>query len=361
MCKSPLHPFLTALPKCEQHLHLEGTLEPSLLFKLSQRNNIPLPSNDAAFASPDALLERYSKFTSLDDFLQYYYIGMSVLRGTADYEELAWEYFVHAKRDGVVHAEVFFDPQAHTSRGVAYEVVVAGFVRACKRAEKELGISTLLIMCFLRHLPVEHAFRTLEQARPFLLDGTLAGVGMDSSEVGFQPELFKEVFASSKATGTRLTAHAGEEGGPEYVSGALEHLKLERIDHGLSITNDAALMKLVAERGLLVTTCPVSNLKLKCIKSIKDAPVRKFLDAGVKFSINSDDPSYFGAYIQDCYCAVQDAFNLSTKEWELIVRNSINGSWCNDRRMSELNQNLDDFMAMAKPLWFDVPNVPDKG
>ncbi|MCJ1249143.1 adenine deaminase [Trapelia coarctata] len=344
MCRSPLHPFLAAVPKCEHHIHLEGSLEPSLLFSLASQNNISLPSSDTdpAFASPTALLARYSQFANLDDFLRYYYIAMSVLVHAADFEELAWQYFQHAQVDGVVHAEVFFDPQAHTGRGVGYSTIVEGFTRACERANRELGISTKLILCFLRHLPAKEAETTFEAARGDLLSGLLAGVGLDSSEVGFPAGLFAGVFEMAGKLGVRRTAHAGEEGGPDMVREAMECLGTERIDHGVGMRSDDSLIKEVAHRGLLVTVCPLSNVRLRVVKEVSELPIRKFLDMGVKFSINSDDPSYFGGYILDCYCAVQDAFGLSMEEWESIATNAIGGSWCGDKRKTEMLKMLKD-------------------
>ena len=346
MCQHPLHSFLAALAKCEHHIHLEGALSPDLLFSLARQNKVslPPPAEDPSFASPSDLLDRYTRFTSLDDFLHYYFIGMSVLLTAEDFEALAWEYFCRAKKDGVVHAEVFFDPQAHTGRGVAYKTVVEGFVRACRRAEKELGMSTLLILCFLRHLPATAADSTFEEAKEDLLNGTLAGIGLDSSEKGFPPELFKTVYKSAKDAGIRRTAHAGEEGGAESVKGAIEYLDVMRIDHGIRIADDQELMDEVVARGYLVTICPLSNVRLQCVKSVKDLPVRRFLDQGINFSINSDDPAYFGGYILDNYCAVQEAFNLSMKEWERIATAAVKGSWCDDERKTALVQALEVVM-----------------
>jgi adenosine deaminase len=337
MCCHPLHPFLAALPKCEHHIHLEGSLSPSLLFSLAARNGIALPADDAAFASPAALLARYDAFASLDDFLGYYYVGMTVLVRPADFEALAWEYLVRAHADGVVHAELFFDPQAHTARGIAYDAVLAGFTAACRRAERELGISTLLILCFLRHLPAAEAMAALADARPHLADGTLAGVGLDSSERGFPPALFEEVYRSAAAVGRgRRTAHAGEEGGPESVRDAIRLLEIERIDHGIAMRADEALMEEVADQGLLVTVCPLSNVRLRCVGSVAEVPIRTFLDKGVRFSINSDDPAYFGGYILANYCAVQEAFDLTVEEWGRIAKAGIEGSWCDAARKQAL-------------------------
>ena len=344
MCKSALHPLLQALPKCEEHMHLEGALSHELLFTLAARNNVSLPSpdTDPSFASPAALLERYDRFTSLDDFLHYYFIGMSTLIHEQDFEQLAWEYFLKAKSDGVVHAEVFFDPQAHTGRGVAYRIVVDGFSKACQRAEQELDISTKLIMCFLRHLPVPDAEQLYVDAEKDLKSGLLAGIGLDSSEKEFPPGRWKDVYGRAKAAGISRTAHAGEEGPVEYIREALQELDVQRIDHGIKLIDDPSLMKEVAEREILVTMCPVSNLRLRCVADIKELPVRKYLDAGVTFSINSDDPAYFGGYILDNYCAVQEAFDLTIKDWEWIAGSAIRGSWADGLRKEVLLSQLDE-------------------
>ena len=344
MCHSPLHPLLVAIPKCEQHMHLEGSLSPELLFTLAGRNNItlPPPSDDPAFTSPTTLLDRYTRFSSLDDFLHYYFIGMSVLIHEQDFEELAYQYLLRAKADGVVHAEVFFDPQAHIGRGIAYPIVRDGFVKACKRAEQELEISTKLILCFLRHLPVADAESTYETAKRDLDAGILAGVGLDSSEKGFPPGAWKGLYREAKASGTRRTAHAGEEGPVEYITEALRDLDVERVDHGIRLAEDSELMQEVAQKELLVTLCPLSNVRLQCVKAVDELPIRQFLDAGVRFSINSDDPAYFGGYILDNYCAVQEAFNLTTSEWRSIARAAAEGSWCGDERKEALLCQIDE-------------------
>jgi adenosine deaminase len=347
MCKTPLHEFLHALPKCEHHMHLEGSLSPSLLFRLAAKNNITLPTNDPSFESPASLEDRYERFADLNDFLDYYFIGMSVLRTASDFEALASEYFARAHADGVHHAEVFFDPQAHTSRGVEYRIVVEGFVQAQTKAEKDFGITTKLILCFLRNLPVSGADETFASAQALghFSDGTLAGIGMDSSEVGFPPELFREVYGAAEKAGIRRTAHAGEEGDVSYITGALDTLKVHRIDHGIRMAEDSALVKRVAEEKVLLTMCPLSNVRLRCVKAVKELPIRLYLDEGVRFSINSDDPAYFGGYILDNYCAVQEAFGLSFGEWRTIAENAIEGSWCDDARKQVLLKKVDDCIS----------------
>lgn len=338
MCRSALHTFLKQLPKCEHHIHLEGALSPSLLFTLASKNNISLPSDDAAFKSPESLLARYSNFTSLDDFLQYYYIGMSVLIHASDFESLAWDYFQRAAADGVHHAEVFFDPQAHTSRNISYETVIQGFQSACQRANSELGVTTLLTACYLRHLPVSDCLATFdsEAVQESYRNGTVQGIGLDSSEKDFPPHLFKELYAKAKKQGLRLTSHAGEEGPAAYIDSALNDLGVERIDHGIRLADDPELMQRVAAQNIMLSVCPLSNVVLRCVEKVADLPIRKFLDAGIKFSINSDDPAYFGGYILNNYCAVHEAFDLSVKEWESVCRAGIEGSWCGEERKTEM-------------------------
>jgi adenosine deaminase len=331
-----MHAFLQALPKCEQHLHLEGTLEPPLLLKLARDNEINLPSaeSDPAFDSVDSLLKRYAAFTSLDDFLHYYFIGMSVLVHARDFEALAMDYFTRAKRDGVVHAEVFFDPQCH--KGVEYTTIVEGFTKACTRAKAELDMTTELIICFMRHLPCTSAEQLYEHALPDLRSDRLAGIGLSSSEKGNPPRLFKSVYLSAEKEGIRRTAHAGEEADVSYMRGALEDLHVQRVDHGIKLAEDPELLAEFARRKILITMCPLSNVLLRCVEDISQLPIRLYLDKGVKFSINSDDPAYFRAYILDNYCAVQEAFSLTEEEWVGIVTASIEGSWCSDSRKSEM-------------------------
>jgi adenosine deaminase len=328
-------------------MHIEGALEPELLFSLASRNGVSLPVDTSpAFTSPASLVERYKSFTSLDDFLHYYYIAMSVLQTSADFEALGMDYFRRAASQGVKHAEIFFDPQAHTSRGVGYATIVDGLQNAIARAKPELGISSLLIACVLRHLPVPDAVTHYEKyLEPDLASGKIAAMGLCSSEKGYLPKLFQPVFEPAVAKGYRRTAHAGEEGGPEYVRGALELLKVQRIDHGRTIPEDVSLLEEIAEKKILVTLCPLSNVCLKGVRSVDELPIRTFLDAGLRFSINSDDPAYFGGYILENYCAVQEAFTLNKEDWAKIVEGSIEGSWCDDVRKEELRTMLKDVIA----------------
>ncbi|KAI0384743.1 adenosine deaminase [Hypomontagnella monticulosa] len=347
MCNTPLHRFLAALPKAEHHMHLEGSLEPELLFELAAKNGIVLPTSvDPAFASAESLRERYEDFQNLDDFLGYYYIGMSVLVDGSDFESLAYAYFTKAASQNVRHAEVFFDPQAHETRGIALSTMVTSFKKAQARAEADFGMTTQLIMCLVRHLPLSGAMETFTHAKDagYFADGTLAAIGMDSSEVPFPPPMWTSLYNAAKETGVRRTVHAGEEGPPLYVTQALDLLDTQRIDHGIrALTEgDDALVARLASSKTLLTMCPLSNVKLNCISSISSFPLRRLIDAGVMFSINSDDPAYFGGYILENYCALHEAFDLSVREWEMIAKGAVMGSWCAIERKEELISEIED-------------------
>lgn len=311
--------LIARLPKAELHLHIEGSLEPELLFALAARNAVAIP-----FASVEEVRSAYS-FSNLQDFLDIYYQGMSVLLTEQDFFDLTWAYLERAHADTVRHVEIFFDPQGHTTRGVAFETVLDGIERALKQGEAQLGISYRLIMCFLRHLSEEDAFATLEQANPHL--ARIHGVGLDSSELGHPPEKFRNVFAAARDLGLHVTAHAGEEGPPEYVHQALDLLKVERIDHGNRALEDPALVHHLARDQMTLTVCPLSNLRLCVIDRIEDSPVRRMLELGLKATINSDDPAYFGGYINDNFRAVAQALDLSTDQIVTLARNSITGSF----------------------------------
>lgn len=312
------------------------------MFELAKTNGIALPA-DPSFNSEAALRERYKQFTSLDDFLGFYYIGMSVLIRADDFEALAWEYFIKAREHGVHHAEVFFDPQAHLSRGVEYGTIITGFEKAKARAREELGLTSELICCFLRHLPVHESLAVFDHydLQKSYADGIIKGIGLDSSELSFPPHLFQEIFEKANAVGLRRTAHAGEEAPATYIAGAIDSLGVERIDHGIQLHTDKELMRQVAEKQMMLTICPLSNVLLKCADHVGEVPIRKFLNAGVKFSINSDDPAYFGGYILDNYCAVHEAHDLSLDEWASVSRAGIEGSWCAADRKREMLAALD--------------------
>ncbi|QIW96416.1 hypothetical protein AMS68_001934 [Peltaster fructicola] len=343
MCNHDMRSFLAKLPKCEHHIHLEGALTPELLFKLAALNKIALPEDDAAYASPETLAQRYLEFSSLDDFLHYYYIGMNVLRHESDFEQLARSYFDHAAADGVVHAEVFFDPQAHLSRGISFNAVLNGFTAARRYAELQYGMSTELICCFLKHLPIPETMQMYahDELQASLKAGTVSGIGLDSSELGFPPTLFQDVYSAAKAAGFKRTAHAGEEGPASNIKDSLDLLHVTRIDHGVRLADDPALMKRVAEQNTLLTVCPQSNVWLRVVKAVSELPIRTFLNNGVSFSINSDDPAYFGNhFILSNYHAVQDAFDLTIDEWMSICRAGVKGSWCSAERKTQLLDGL---------------------
>jgi adenosine deaminase len=311
--------LIDRLPKAELHLHIEGSLEPELLFALAERNGVAIP-----FDSVEAVRAAYD-FSNLQDFLDIYYQGMSVLLTEQDFFDLTWAYLQRAQADNVRHVEIFFDPQGHTTRGVAFETALDGIEGALKAGEAELGISYRLIMCFLRHLSEEEAFATLDQAMPHL--ERIHGVGLDSSELGHPPSKFTRVFAKARELGLHVTAHAGEEGPPEYVHEALDLLEVERIDHGNRALEDVALVQRIADEGLTLTVCPLSNLKLCVIKDIADSPVKRMLDLGLKATVNSDDPAYFGGYIGANFHAVAEALDLSEAEIVRLAENSFTGSF----------------------------------
>ncbi len=314
--------FIASLPKAELHIHIEGSLEPEMMFALAQRNGVSLP-----YDSVEAIRAAYS-FSNLQDFLDLYYQGMSVLREEQDFHDLTLAYLSRVAADGVKHVEIFFDPQAHTARGVAFETVLDGIHRALDDGERQHGITAKLILCFLRHLPAKDALATLEQAMDHR--DRIVGVGLDSSENGYPPELFVEVFAKARAAGFRAVAHAGEEGPPAYVRGALEALQVDRIDHGNRALEDEALVAELAERRMPLTVCPLSNLRLCGVTDMKDHPLKAMLDKGLFVTLNSDDPSYFGGYVNDNYRAVQQALGLSDAVLAEIARNSFAASFLDD-------------------------------
>lgn len=326
-------------------MHLEGSLSPTQLFESAKRNGIPLPTDDPAFSSVEALHERYSRFTSLDDFLHYYFIGMSVLRTSEDFVKLAYGYLSHAHTQHVEHAEVFFDPQAHTSRGVALSTVMEGLIRGQKMAQAEFGISCDLIPCLLRHLPAPECHEAYLSFRPYLESGEVKGLGLSSTELNNPPSLFAESYNDAHAKGFNLTAHAGEEADASYMASAITDLHCTRIDHGVKLIEDPALLAQFAANRTLITMCPLSNVKLCVFEDISELPIRQYLDAKVPFSINSDDPEYFGGYIQENFCAVQEAFNLNVEEWARIVMDSILLSWCSEERKDEMLKHLSDVLA----------------
>ena len=311
--------LLCAMPKAELHLHIEGSLEPELMFELARRNQVRLPHADVA-----AVRTAYA-FTNLQSFLDIYYAGASVLQQPQDFYDLAWAYFERAAADHVVHAEIFFDPQTHTQRRVSMRTVVSGLHRACEDARAKWGMDAQLIMCFLRHLSEDEAFETLEQAMPFR--DQIVGVGLDSSEVGHPPEKFVRVFARARQLGFRCVAHAGEEGPPAYIWSALDGLHAERIDHGVQATQDAALMQRLAQERTPLTVCPLSNIKLCVFPDLAAHNLPALLDAGLCASVHSDDPAYFGGYINENFLQTFAALPLTATHAYQLARNSFEASF----------------------------------
>lgn len=330
--------FIAALPKAELHLHIEGSLEPELMFELARRNGIAIP-----FATIDDVRAAYA-FSNLQDFLDIYYQGMGVLQTEQDFYDLTAAYLARAHADGVRHAEIFFDPQGHTARGIPFATVIGGITRALDDAQARYDMSSRLIMCFLRHLSEEEAEATLDEARPWL--DRIDGVGLDSSEVGHPPAKFQRVFARARDLGLRLVAHAGEEGPPEYVHEALDLLGVDRIDHGNRSLEDEALVARLADDAMCLTVCPLSNLKLCVVDDMTAHPLKTMLDAGLLATVNSDDPSYFGGYVNANYTAVADALDLSRDELVTLARNSFLGAFLDDDAKARHLAAIDAYAAL---------------
>lgn len=329
--------YIDRLPKAELHLHIEGSLEPEMLFALAQRNQVDIP-----FASVQDIRNAYN-FSNLQDFLDIYYQGMAVLLTAQDFYDLTWAYLERAHADHVRHVEIFFDPQGHTERGVPFADVITGISDALADGEKQWGITSQLILCFLRHLDEAAAEATLDEALPYL--DRIAGVGLDSSENGHPPSKFANVFARAKSLGLKLVAHAGEEGPPEYVHEALDVLHVDRVDHGNRALEDSGLVKRLAGEGMTLTVCPLSNLKLCVIGDIADSPVKRMLDAGLKATVNSDDPAYFGGYVNANYHAIADALDLSREQLSALARNSFTGSFLPPDQIAHLLAEIDHYDA----------------
>ena len=309
-----LHALAAAMPKAELHMHIEGSLEPELIFQLAQRNKVPL-----AWKSVDQLRQAYA-FTDLQSFLDIYYAGASVLLNEQDFYDMTYAYLQRANDDNVKHVEIFFDPQTHTERGIAFETVLNGITRALDEARAQWGLTGGLIICFLRHLSEQDAFATLEQALPYR--DRLLGVGLDSSERGHPPEKFARVFASCRELGLHIVAHAGEEGPPEYISAALDLLKAERIDHGVRCVEDELLVQRLAREKVPLTVCPLSNVKLRVFDRLQDHNLLHLLDAGILATVNSDDPAYFGGYVNDNFEALIKALPVQPHHLKQLARNS---------------------------------------
>ncbi len=340
---SRLPALLRAMPKAELHMHIEGSLEPELIFALAERNGVALP-----YTNVEALRSAYA-FTDLQSFLDIYYAGASVLLHEQDFYDMARAYLSRAAADNVVHTEMFFDPQTHTARGVAMEVVINGLHRACVDARRESGISAELILCFLRHLSEDDAMATLEQALP--LRHKFIGVGLDSSELGHPPEKFARVFAQCEKLGLHRVAHAGEEGPPAYIWSALDDLHVERIDHGVQALKDPALVQRLAQERIALTVCPLSNLKLCVFPDLMQHNLLQLLDAGLCATVNSDDPAYFGGYINDNFVQVFAATGMTYEHAWRLANNSFEASFAPevDKRAwtAQLQNVFEQFAAAA--------------
>jgi adenosine deaminase len=334
-----LERFITGLPKAELHLHIEGSLEPDMMFELARRNRLALP-----FKTIEEVRAAY-RFSNLQDFLDIYYAGAQVLCTEEDFHDLTLAYFTRAAADGVVHAEIFFDPQTHTDRGIPFAAVVQGIRAGMAAAEQKFGISAKLIMCFLRHLDEEAAFATWRAAEPWL--DQIVAVGLDSSERGHPPSKFARVFAAAGAAGLKRVAHAGEEGPAEYVREALDLLHIDRLDHGNRALDDDALVARLAASGMALTICPLSNLRLRVVPDLRAHPVDAMLELGLCATINSDDPAYFGGYIAENFKAVTQARGLERAQLITLARNSFSGAFLDDAARQNYLRRLYDFAQLA--------------
>ncbi len=320
--KQDLIDYAARLPKAELHLHIEGSLEPEMLFALARRNKVDIP-----FKSVEDVRAAYA-FSNLQDFLDIYYQGMSVLRTEEDFFDLTMAYLNRVRADNVRHVEIFFDPQGHTERGVPFGTAISGVLTALSLSKAQFGVTSKLIMCFLRHLSEEDAFATLKEADPWL--DRIDGVGLDSSEVGHPPSKFERVFAAARERGLKLVAHAGEEGPPAYVYEALDLLKIDRLDHGNRSLEDAALVERLKTEAMTLTVCPLSNLKLCVVGDMAAHPLKRMLDLGLKATVNSDDPAYFGGYVMDNFRAVIEALDLAKDDIRTLAKNSFEGAFLSD-------------------------------
>ncbi len=327
--------WLNNLPKVELHLHLEGSLEPELMFDLARRNGVAL-----AFDSIEEIRQAY-QFSSLQDFLDIYYQGANVLQTEKDFYDLVWAYLEKCNEQNVQHVEPFFDPQTHTDRGIEFANVINGISNALKDGESKLGISSELILCFLRHLSEDVAFETLKLAEPYL--DKFIGVGLDSSEKGHPPEKFSRVFSRAKEMGLRTVAHAGEEGPAEYIWTAIKDLKISRVDHGVRAIDDENLMQYLIDNQIPLTVCPLSNIKLCVFENMSQHNIIDMLERGVCVTVNSDDPAYFGGYMTENFVALANAFNLTQDQVKKLVTNSVNASFASDERKQFLTETVNSF------------------
>ena len=331
------HKWLNGLPKIELHLHIEGTLEPELLFKLAKRNSIQLPFN-----SVNEVKKAY-QFSNLQDFLDIYYQGAEVLLHKQDFYDLTWAYLLMCKQQNVMHVEPFFDPQTHTVRGVPFETIVSGIAEALADGKAKLGITSRLIMCFLRHLSEESAIETLKSSEQFT--DVIYGVGLDSAEMGNPPEKFINVFSKAKDMGYKLVAHAGEEGPASYIWSSLDVLNVQRIDHGIRAIDDPDLMLRLIESQMPLTICPLSNVKLRVFDTMASHTILDMLDLGVCVTVNSDDPSYFGGYMTENFLALYDSLELSRDQAIRLINNSIDASFAEGSRKKELSNLLQTYIS----------------
>ncbi len=329
--------FIRALPKAELHLHIEGTLEPQMVFNLAQKHAVKL-----RYASVQALQDAY-QFSDLQSFLDVYYAGAAVLRDEEDFYALTWAYLCKAHEQGIVHVEIFFDPQAHTVRGVPFAALIQGISKALAEGQRAFGITHRLILCFLRHLSADEAMNALETALPY--KESIAAVGLDSSELGHPPAKFTEVFARARREGWLTVAHAGEEGPPAYIYEALDMLKVRRIDHGVRSDEDSSLVERLVREQIPLTVCPLSNVKLRVVERIADHNLKRLLDAGVCVTVNSDDPAYFGGYLVENYLAVHQGLDLSIGDIAQLARNSINASFLSDTDKQVWIKKIDELIA----------------
>ena len=329
--------FINNLPKAELHIHIEGSMEPELLLQLAHRNGIVLP-----YKNVEEIHKSYN-FKNLQDFLDLYYEGIKVLVEEQDFYDLSMAYFEKAQQQNIIHVELFFDPQSHTSRGIAMKTIVGGIKRAMQDAEAKWGISSFLILCFLRHLSEEDAIDTLKEAVAFKED--IIGVGLDSTELGNPPEKFQKVFEMAHEYGFRKVAHAGEEGPAQYIWDSLSLLNIERLDHGIRAMEHDKLLNELANSGMGLTMCPVSNLKLQVVKDLKEYPLKEMLDMGIKVTVNSDDPGYFGANLNDNFTQITTALNLNNKELYQLAFNAFDVSFADETRKREMLVQLDQYFA----------------
>ncbi|MBY7896646.1 adenosine deaminase [Vibrio fluvialis] len=329
--------FIQQLPKVELHLHIEGSLEPELMFDLAQRNQIAIP-----FSSPDEVRAAY-QFSNLQSFLDIYYQGANVLIHEQDFFDLTWAYLLRCQQDNVMHTEIFFDPQTHTARGIAFETVINGITQALEKGQQELGISSQLIMCFLRHLSEADAMLTLQQALPY--KDKIVGVGLDSSEQGHPPEKFQQVFRQAREAGFIAVAHAGEEGPALNIRNAIDLLGVQRVDHGVRCVEDATLVQELQETRMPLTVCPLSNLKLKVFTEMEQHNIVELLRQGLCVTINSDDPAYFGGYMSDNFMAVAKAHPMSHQELAQFTLNAIEASFISDAEKAHMNAKVYEVLA----------------